>query len=165
MRHAATASATAWQSTFGCIALVPRTHTSEDLKRQDTLHLSQPNTLEYASLCFSHNKLANRLKNTIASPVMPPSVVKTNGVKHPRSMSLTLCPSSLRFWFHAACILKTILIGGRKMRMGKISVYQKMHLDVQYLNVQTSKCALSSVFADGGRIQLFVYLAEQNALS
>ena len=106
MRHAVTASATAWQSIFGCFVLVPRTHTSEDLKRQkDTLHLSQPNTLKYASLRFSFNKLAKRLKNTVASPAMPPSVVKTNGVKHPRPMSLTLCPYSLRFL--VSCCLYT----------------------------------------------------------
>ena len=107
MRHAATASAIAWQSIFGCFVLVPRTHTSEDLKRQkDTLHLSQPNTLEYVSLRFSLIKLAKRLKNTVASPAMPQLfVVKSYGVKHPRSMSLTLCPYSLRFL--VSCCLYT----------------------------------------------------------
>ena len=56
------------------------------------------------------------------------------------NVSYTFVRALCVFWFHAACTLKTILIGGRKMRTGKISVYQKMHLDVQYPKILQHKC-------------------------
>ena len=130
MRHAATAAAIVLQLIFGCFVLVPRRHTRDDLRRQnDITHLSQPGIHEHASLRFWLTRHDNRLKNTAASFAVPPSVVNTDDVKH-HAQCLSLFTHTLFvFYSHVACRMLSVLIGGMKTRMDRISAHQKMRLD------------------------------------
>ena len=70
---------------------------------KETRHRIHPSTSEYGSLLSSLIRLANSFKNTVPSRPILQAVEKTNGVKHPCSISWTLEPYS-RCFLSSCCL-------------------------------------------------------------